>query len=352
MAWPLPCSQRGGNENGPGGMGLRAPQVSVDCNSRRTMSEVEQSVRGGREGVDVSRSNGNKTKRILLVEEEPLLRVAILNNLRRVGFAVDVASNGTIALEKLRSGAPDAIFLDLMLPDIDSVEVINEVRREPEYADLPIYVYTSAFPMRMSRRAAKAGATRIFDKISTPLDEVAAEVASQLIGTGPSAVAAGAFQPDQTESEVLQEITVKLPESVSRLHRHLQEVVRCKNNAARAVKYGELRSRVHLVVNYAILAGRFDLARQAATLQSLLNVLREKPRYATDSSVRTISLAVEVLGLLCCGNAVGQGSQLPEFSAVVVDDELTSRAVVSSALRSIGLKLNSFVDLIRDLIHL
>ncbi|PYM15445.1 MAG: hypothetical protein DME18_04245, partial [Verrucomicrobia bacterium] len=110
------------------------------------MNEVKQLVR---EGVDVALSSNSRTKRILLVEEEPLLRVAILNNLRRVGFAVDVASNGTIALEKLRSGAPDAIFLDLMLPDIDSVEVINEVRREPEYADLPIYVYTSAFPMRM-----------------------------------------------------------------------------------------------------------------------------------------------------------------------------------------------------------
>src|SRR2546429_6138638 len=145
------------------------------------MSEVEQSVRGGQQGMDVSRPNGSKTKRILLVEEEPLLRVAILNNLRRVGFAVDVASNGTIALEKLRSSAPDAIFLDLMLPDIDSVEVISEARRQPEYADLPIYVYTSAFPMK-SRRAAKAGATQIFDKISTPLDEVAAEVALQLIG--------------------------------------------------------------------------------------------------------------------------------------------------------------------------
>jgi len=147
------------------------------------MSEVEQSVRGGQQGVGVSRPNGSKTKRILLVEEEPLLGVAILNNLRKVGFAVDVASNGTIALEKLRSSAPDAIFLDLMLPNIDSVEVISEARREPEYADLPIYVYTSAFPMKMSRRAAKAGATQIFDKISTPLDEVAAEVASQLIGS-------------------------------------------------------------------------------------------------------------------------------------------------------------------------
>src|SRR5256886_11180689 len=176
MAWQLPCSQSGVNENGPGGIGLRAPQVSVDCNYRQSMSEVEQPVRGGREGVDVSRSNGNKTKRILLVEEEPLLRVAILNNLRRVGFAVDVASNGTIALEKLRSSAPDAIFLDLMLPDIDSVEVISEARRQPEYADLPIYVYTSAFPMKMRRRAAKAGATQIFDKSSTQLDEVVAEV--------------------------------------------------------------------------------------------------------------------------------------------------------------------------------
>ncbi|PYK57698.1 MAG: hypothetical protein DME21_16815, partial [Verrucomicrobia bacterium] len=313
------------------------------------MSEVEQSVRGGQQSVDVSRPNGSKTKRILLVEEEPLLRVAILNNLRRVGFAVDVASNGTIALEKLRSSTPDAIFLDLMLPDIDSVEVISEARREPEYADLPIYVYTSAFPMKM-RRAAKAGATQIFDKISTPLDEVAAEVASQLIGS--SAPTADAIQSDPAESEAIKEITAKLPECVGRIHRHLQELVRCKNTATRATKYGELRSRVHLVVNYAILAGRYDMARLAATLQSLLNVLREKPRYAADSGVRTISFAVEVLGQLCAGNAVGQNSQLAEFTAVLVDDELTSRSVVCSALRSTGFNLTSFADPIRAVKHL
>src|SRR6266480_1754849 len=314
------------------------------------MSEVEQSVRSGQQGVDVSRPNGSKTKRILLVEEEPLLGVAILNNLRRVGFAVDVASNGTIALEKLRSSAPDAIFLDLMLPNIDNVEVISEARREPEYADLLIYVYTSAFPMKMSRRAAKAGATQIFDKISTPLDEVAAEVASQLIGS--SAAAADSIQSDPAESEAIKEITAKLPECVGRIHRHLQELVRCKNTATRATKYGELRSRVHLVVNYAILSARYDMARLAATLQSLLNVLREKPRYAADSGVRTISFAVEVLGLLCASNAVGQSSQLAEFTAVLVDDELTSRSVVCSALRSTGFNLNGFADPIRALKHL
>ncbi|HKS38308.1 MAG TPA: response regulator, partial [Verrucomicrobiae bacterium] len=338
------------NENISCGNSLRAAQVSAGGNSRGNV--LEQSVRGGREGADVSRPNAGKAKRILVVVEEPLVRVAILNNLRRVGFAVDVASNGSIALEKLRSGDPDAIFLDLMLPDIDGVEVIEEVRREPEYSDLPIYIYSSAFPMKMSRRAAKAGVTRIFDKISTPLDEVVAEVASQLIGVRPTAAEADAFQSDPTDSEVLKEIAAKLPESVGRLHRHLQELVRCKDNAARAAKCGELRSRVHLVVNYAILAGRYDMARPAATLQSLLNALREKPRYATESSVRTISLAVEVLGLLCRGNAAGHGSRLTEFTAVVVDDELTSRSVVGSALRSMGFKLNNFVDPTQALKHL
>src|SRR5438552_1163523 len=325
MAWQLPCSPSSANEKAPCGNGPGVARVGVDGHSRRNMNEVEKPVQGGQAIVNVSRSNGGKTKRILLVEDEPLLRVAILNNLRRVGFAVDVASNGSIALEKLRSGAPDAIFLDLMLPDIDSVEVINEVRREPEYADLPIYVYTSAFPMRMSRRAAKAGATRIFDKISTPLDEVAAEVASQLIGSGSSVAAPAASQSPQAESELIKEITAKLPECVSRIHRHLQELVRCKNTAARAAKYGELRSRVHLVLNYAIVAGRYDMARLAATLQSFLNVVREKPRYTADSGARTISLAVDALGLLCCGNAAGQGPELAEFTAVVVDDELSSR---------------------------
>src|SRR6266542_1340654 len=334
---------------------MRSKSGSVEWQAGKKVSVTEQSVRGGQQGVGVSRPHGSKTKRVLLVEDEPLIRAFILNYLRKAGFEVDFASNGNIALEKLRSGAPDAVFLELMLPDINGVEVIRETRREPETSHLPIYVYTSAFPIATSlwcRRGATVGATKVFDKVTTSIEAVVADLAAQLIGRRPVGVPTHPIQPDKAESEALKEIAAKLPESVDRVHRHLQQLLRCKDKTARAATCGELRSRVHPVVSYAAVAGRYDMARQAAALQSWLNLLREKPKYVTDSSLATVALAVEVLRLLCPRKAVGHGAQSLELSAAVVDDELVSRTVTCSALRAMGFTVTRLAKPAEALRHL
>ncbi len=56
-------------------------------------------------------------KRLLLIEDEPVTRLVLLDKLRAIGLEVEVASNGYLGLEKLRQVHPDAIFMDLLLPD-------------------------------------------------------------------------------------------------------------------------------------------------------------------------------------------------------------------------------------------
>src|SRR5439155_20169537 len=88
-----------------------------------------------------------------------------------------------LALEKLRTTRPDAIFMDLLLPYVKGVEVIKQARRHPHFASRPIYVCTSAARMAAwTRRGNKAGATKIFDKAATPIDDIIAEVAADLLG--------------------------------------------------------------------------------------------------------------------------------------------------------------------------
>src|SRR5437867_5067430 len=97
-----------------------------------------------RANAPLASSAKSRTKRVLLVEDEPATRLVLLDKLRTVGLDVDVASNGGIALEKLRSGHPDAIFMDLLLPYVKGVDVIKEARRDPSFGQRPIYVCTSA----------------------------------------------------------------------------------------------------------------------------------------------------------------------------------------------------------------
>jgi DNA-binding response OmpR family regulator len=71
---------------------------------------------------------GRNTGRILLVDDEPSLVEAVGYVLRREGYAVTVATSGAAALAAARSVDPDLIVLDVMLPGIDGLQVVRELR--------------------------------------------------------------------------------------------------------------------------------------------------------------------------------------------------------------------------------
>jgi DNA-binding response OmpR family regulator len=68
--------------------------------------------------------------RVLLVEDEQLLADTVAEALRRSGSAVDIASNGTDGLHQAREVEYDVIVLDVMLPGINGLDVLRELRRD------------------------------------------------------------------------------------------------------------------------------------------------------------------------------------------------------------------------------
>ena len=70
--------------------------------------------------------------RVLIVEDETDLADALTVGLRREGYAVDAAPDGTTALDRLSYTPYDAVLLDLNLPDIDGLEVCRAIRMEPD----------------------------------------------------------------------------------------------------------------------------------------------------------------------------------------------------------------------------
>lgn len=79
----------------------------------------------------------------LIVEDDPdQLALAVLR-LTAAGYAVRTAENVKAMFAALRQGAPDAIFLDIGLPDGDGFEVLTALRQHPAYAQLPIIMLTA-----------------------------------------------------------------------------------------------------------------------------------------------------------------------------------------------------------------
>jgi two-component system, OmpR family, response regulator ResD len=66
--------------------------------------------------------------RVLVVDDEPMVREVLTRYFEREGFDVDDASDGRLALERIGASPPDLVLLDLMLPEVDGYEVFRRLR--------------------------------------------------------------------------------------------------------------------------------------------------------------------------------------------------------------------------------
>ncbi|SRR5215204_1678152 len=122
-------------------------------------------------------------KRILVVDDSPTIRrmmIASLKSLRDVEF--DEANNGLEALERLALAPVSLLFLDLNMPDIHGVEVIEFVRRHQAYRDIPICVVTTRGDEESRTQVIAAGANVYLTKPFTPQELIAQ--AEKLLAAG------------------------------------------------------------------------------------------------------------------------------------------------------------------------
>ncbi len=118
--------------------------------------------------------------RLLLVEDEPPTRKSLASYLRRRDYRVEEAGSAAEAMAAWDAGRPDAILLDLGLPDLDGVDVIRRIRRE---AGTPIIVLSARGEERDRISGLDAGAD---DYLAKPfsVDELNARIRAVLRRTG------------------------------------------------------------------------------------------------------------------------------------------------------------------------
>ena len=94
-----------------------------------------------------------------------------------------LAGNGRVALDSLAAKPAEIILLDLMMPEMDGFEFLDELRRRPEWRRIPVVVITSKDLTEEDRRRLNGGVARIIQKGTLSFDE--------LLGTIRSLAAAG-----------------------------------------------------------------------------------------------------------------------------------------------------------------
>jgi DNA-binding response OmpR family regulator len=81
--------------------------------------------------------------KILIVDDEPNILMSLDFLMRKEGYEVFVARNGTEALESLAQNQPDLVLLDIMMPDVDGYEICKQIKQNPELENCKV-VFISA----------------------------------------------------------------------------------------------------------------------------------------------------------------------------------------------------------------
>jgi two-component system alkaline phosphatase synthesis response regulator PhoP len=111
-------------------------------------------------------------KRILVVDDEPDFAAIVQGNLEKEGFQVDVAYNGVEGLEKVKANPPDAIVLDVMMPELDGYKVCSTLKEDDAYCNIPVILLTAVASHVTSTRYSHA------DGMATEADDYIAKPAS------------------------------------------------------------------------------------------------------------------------------------------------------------------------------
>jgi DNA-binding response OmpR family regulator len=99
-----------------------------------------------------------KRHRVLIVEDEDNIALALDYVLTREGYSHDRIANGAEALPKIRATSPDLVLLDVMLPEVSGYEICQNVRMDPKLKDVKILMMTARGSAMERRKGLALGA--------------------------------------------------------------------------------------------------------------------------------------------------------------------------------------------------
>ena len=243
------------------------------------------------------------SSRILVVDDDPALLQTISIVLREQGYEVITAGNGQEMLESMESCEPDLVLLDVLMPHLDGFQLLERIKSNERYADLPVLMVSSLPAEEATVKTLGLGAA---DYIRKPfrVRELLARIQAQLRNRAELRTARDAVRTrdadlvqarEEAESrrtmvDILHEVTDELsPEEI--YHVVARRVARALNTshcsvvlARPADKFGIVATAFEdpSVINYRIQLELYPEIRQALATQTpvLVEDLRVSPLYA------------------------------------------------------------------------
>jgi len=115
-------------------------------------------------------------KQILLVEDDPFLIDIYTTKFKEMGFAIDIASDGSQAIRKMKEKKPDLVLLDIVLPHVDGWEILEKIREDKDLKDLKVVILSNLGQKSEVDKAFALGATKYLIKAHYTPSEIVEEV--------------------------------------------------------------------------------------------------------------------------------------------------------------------------------
>ena len=124
------------------------------------------------------------TRDILLVDDDSTLRANLRRTLEQEGYTVREAAHGGEALEEVRRTVPDAIVLDLLMPQMNGFDFLDALRQQPQFSGVPVIILTAMDLTAEDRRRLQGSVERILLKSErTSALKATAEMLQKLVPT-------------------------------------------------------------------------------------------------------------------------------------------------------------------------
>ena len=104
------------------------------------------------------------TAKVLVIDDEPEITDIVETYLGESGYRVLVENNGLKAVETARNFKPDVILLDIMMPDCDGYDICEALKKDSDFADIPVIFLTGKDRADDMGRSFKAGGDMFIKK--------------------------------------------------------------------------------------------------------------------------------------------------------------------------------------------
>jgi DNA-binding response OmpR family regulator len=120
--------------------------------------------------------------RVLFVEDDPAVAQMYRLKLELDGYAVEIATDGELAVAKAMAEPPDIVFLDIRLPKLDGLGVLEALRAQRQTRQIPVVILSNYSEGELIERGLKLGALEYLIKSQTTPAKVAGGVEGWLKG--------------------------------------------------------------------------------------------------------------------------------------------------------------------------